>query len=228
MAGRRYSEPGDRILGRDPVSVRRYAWFTRLNHWFTATTLIMLALSGFALFDPSLYWLSSLFGGGQATRWVHPFIGIALFVSFMILFVQLVRHNLFRREDAIWARNIGAVVKGDEDRLPELGKYNLGQKFVFWAMFWLIVVLIVTGFMIWHQIFPDDVPVDVRRIALIVHAIAAVLTILTLILHVFAAIWARGTLSAMTIGTVTGGWAFRHHRKWLRELAGRQRTDPAE
>ena len=228
MAGRRYSEPGDRILSRDPVSVRRYAGFTRLNHWFTATTLILLALSGFALFDPSLYWLSSLFGGGQATRWVHPFIGIALFASFMVLFVQLVRHNLFRREDAVWARNIGAVVKGDEDRLPELGKYNLGQKFVFWAMFWLIVVLIATGFMIWYQFFPEIVSVDTRRIALMVHSIAAVLTILTLILHVFAAIWTRGTLSAMTTGTVSGGWAFRHHRKWLRELAGRQRTDPAE
>ena len=58
--------------------------------------------------------------------------------------------------------------------------------------------------------------------------VAAVLTILTLILHVFATIWTRGTLSAMTTGTVSGGWAFRHHRKWLRELAGRQRTDPAE
>ena len=95
-------------------------------------------------------------------------------------------------------------------------------------MFWLIVVLIVTGFMIWYQFFPEIVSVDTRRIALMVHSISAVLTILTLILHIFAAIWTRGTLSAMTTGTVSGGWAFRHHRKWLRELAGRQRTDPAE
>ena len=43
-----------------------------------------------------------------------------------------------------------------------------------------------------------------------------------------AAIWTRGTLSAMTTGNVSGGWAWRHHRKWLRELAGRQKVDPAE
>lgn len=46
--------------------------------------------------------------------------------------------------------------------------------------------------------------------------------------HVYAAIWTRGTLRAMTRGTVTGGWAFRHHRKWFKELAQRRRVDPAE
>ena len=28
--------------------------------------------------------------------------------------------------------------------------------------------------------------------------------------------------------TVTGGWSWRHHRKWLRELARRQSSKPAE
>ena len=39
------------------------------------------------------------------------------------------------------------------------------------------------------------------------------------------AIWVRGTIRAMTSGTVTGGWAWRHHRKWLRELVTRQEGD---
>ena len=58
--------------------------------------------------------------------------------------------------------------------------------------------------------------------------LGAVLILLVFIIHVFAAIWTRGTLSAMTTGNVSGGWAWRHHRKWLRELAGRQKVDPAE
>ena len=57
---------------------------------------------------------------------------------------------------------------------------------------------------------------------------AAVLIILTWIMHVYAAIWTRGTLQAMTRGTVSGGWAWRHHRKWLRELARLDRRGPAE
>lgn len=228
MAGRQYSESTDRILSTRPVEVRRYVAFTRWNHWFTATCFILLMLSGFALFHPSLYGLSGLFGGGQTTRWLHPFIGIALAVGFLGMFVQLVHLNILRREDLVWTAQIGDVISGHEERLPELGKYNFGQKVVFWGMFWLILALLISGIMMWYQYFPDAVSVETRRIAILVHSIAAILIVLLLILHIFAAIWTRGTLRAMTRGTVTGGWSWRHHRKWLRELARRQDSKPAE
>lgn len=223
-----YSEPGDHIDGRAPVTVSRYRGITRLNHWVTAASLIVLALSGLALFDPALWFLTGLFGGGQVTRWLHPIVGVVLFFSFLLLFLQLWRLNLPRPEDKTWVANIGDVVKGHEENLPELGKYNAGQKFVFWAMSGLIVVLIVTGIMIWEQYFPGLVSIPVRRVAVLVHALAAVAILLVFILHVYAAIWTRGTLRAMTRGTVTGGWAWRHHRKWLREVAGRDNKGPAE
>ena len=53
-------------------------------------------------------------------------------------------------------------------------------------------------------------------------ALAAVAIICVWIVNVYAAIWVRGTIGAMTKGQVTGGWAWRHHRKWLRELAGKR------
>ena len=42
---RHYSAPGDEIASRQPVTVRRYKGYTRLNHWVTAGSLIVLALS---------------------------------------------------------------------------------------------------------------------------------------------------------------------------------------
>ena len=138
------------------------------------------------------------------------------------------RLNLPRREDATWLANAKEVVTGQEEKLPELGKYNAGQKVVFWAMSVLIVVLIGTGLLMWEQYFDGVVSIETRRIATIVHPVAAVLIICTWILRVYAAIWTRGTISAMTRGTVTGGWAWRHHRKWLRELARLDRAGPAE
>lgn len=216
-----HSAPGDHIASTRPVLVSRYRGFTRINHWITAACMIVLLLSGFAFFHPSLYGLTALFGGGQTARWLHPIVGLVLVLSFFGLFVQMWRLNLPRREDAEWSRKIGDVIQGNEENLPELGKYNLGQKLVFWGMAGLILVLVVTGVMIWEEYFPGLVSIPVRRVALAVHAIAAVLTVLVFILHVYAAIWTRGTLRAMTRGTVTGGWAFRHHRKWLRELAAR-------
>ena len=228
MAKRYYSQPGDRIESDDPVIVSRYRGFTRINHWVTALSLIVLLLSGMALFSPYLYFLTGLFGGGQTTRWLHPFVGILLFFSFLVLFLQLWRLNLPKPEDVTWVENIGEVVKGNEEKLPELGKYNAGQKFVFWAMSGLIVALVVSGIMIWQQYFPDLVSIPTRRWAVLAHSLAAVAIILVFILHVYAAIWTRGTIRAMTQGTVTGGWAWRHHRKWLRELAGRRDAGPAE
>ena len=191
-------------------------------------SLILLLLSGLAFFSPSLYFLTGLFGGGQTARWLHPIIGVVLFFSFLLLFVQLWRLNLPRPEDATWVGNIGELIRGEEEKLPELGKYNAGQKLIFWGMAGLIVVLIGSGIMIWEQYFPDLVSIPVRRVALLIHSIAAVLIILLFILHVYAAIWTRGTIRAMTRGSVTGGWAYKHHRKWLRELAERKPTDPAE
>jgi len=57
--------------------------------------------------------------------------------------------------------------------------------------------------------------------AAIIHATATVLAIVVWIVHVYAAIWVRGTISAMTRGSVTGGWGWRHHRKWLRKEVAR-------
>lgn len=223
-----YSAPGDAIEGKHPVVVNRYRGFTRANHWLTAGCMIVLILSGFAFFHPSLYGLTGLFGGGQTTRWLHPFVGVALVISFFGLFVQMWKLNLPRREDVEWSRNIGDVLKGHEENLPELGKYNAGQKLVFWGMTLLIVTMAITGVMIWEEYFPDLVSIPARRVAVVIHALAAVGSVLILIVHVYAAIWTRGTIRAMTRGTVTGGWAFRHHRKWLRELAGREDSRKAE
>ena len=228
MVERKFSEPTDEIVQLEPVEVRRYIAFTRWNHWFTAICFIVLMLSGFAFFHPSLYGLTALFGGGQTTRWLHPFAGIALTVSFLGMFFQLVHLNIIRREDLVWTANIKDVITGHEERLPELGKYNFGQKTVFWGMFWLILALLISGIMMWVQYFPTLVSIETRRIAILVHSISAVLIVLVFILHVFAAVWTQGTIRAMTRGTVTGGWSWRHHRKWLRELARRQTSKPAE
>ena len=220
-----YSASGDELVSRKPVLIMRYRGFTRCNHWLTALCMIALLLSGFAFFHPSLYGLTNLFGGGQITRWIHPWIGVVLFLSFMLMFIQMWRLNLPHRDDLEWSKKIGGVLQGKEQNLPEVGKYNVGQKAVFWGMSISILLMLVTGIMIWEEYFPFLVSIPVRRIAVVVHALSALVSFFLVLAHVYAAIWTRGTIRAMTRGTVTGGWAFRHHRKWLREVV--QRADRA-
>jgi formate dehydrogenase subunit gamma len=201
-----------------PVTVDRYTVGARINHWITAASLVLLALSGLSLFHPSLFFLSGLFGGGASTRAIHPWIGVVLFFAFLGLFLRFWKANLWSRVDSTWLARTRDVVTGHEDRLPEVGKYNAGQKLVFWSMSVLIVLLITSGLVIWDQYFSQYSTVDQKRIAVLVHGLVAVIAICVWIVHVYAAIWVRGTIRAMIRGSVTGGWAWRHHRKWLREL----------
>ena len=213
-------EPGDAVHPGDPVTVDRYSGAARINHWITAASLVLLALSGLALFHPALFFLTGLFGGGQITRMIHPWIGVILFFGFTGLFIRFWRANLWVAEDGTWLARIKDVISGHEERLPEVGKYNAGQKAVFWLMSILIITLIVSGFGIWDTYFAAYTTVETKRVAVLLHAAAAVAIICVWIVHVYAAIWIRGTIGAMTRGRVTGGWAWRHHRKWLRELVG--------
>jgi formate dehydrogenase subunit gamma len=213
--------PGDAVHRGDPVIVDRYTKGARLNHWITAASLVLLALSGMALFHPKLFFLTSLFGGGQTTRMIHPWIGVVLFFSFLGLFFRFWKLNLWKSEDGTWLARIRDVLAGNDERLPELGKYNAGQKFVFWAMSGLILILISSGIVIWDQYFYALTSIEQKRVALLIHSIAAVTAISVWIIHVYAAIWVRGTIRAMTRGSVTGGWAWRHHRKWLRDLVAK-------
>ena len=217
--------PHDQVHPGDPVTVDRYTTGARINHWITAASLVLLALSGLALFHPSLFFLTGLFGGGENTRAIHPWIGVVLFFGFLGLFLRFWRANLWKGEDGTWMRRLSDVLRSREENLPEVGKYNAGQKMVFWLMSILIIVLICSGFAIWDQYFAQYTNVEQKRAAVLIHSLAAIVIICVWIVHVYAAIWVRGTIRAMTKGSVTGGWAWRHHRKWLRELVTGKRDD---
>jgi len=203
-----------------PDTVTRYATVTRLNHWLTAICFVLLTLSGLAMFHPIFFWLSNLFGGGQWTRAVHPWIGLVLVVSYAGLVVQFWRDNFWNRDDTAWLRKIDRVVMNDEEHVPEVGRFNAGQKFVFWAMALLIPVLLFTGLVSWQVYFGGLTPLVFQRFDILIHSLAAIAAIIVWIIHVYAGIWVRGSMRAMMQGWVTPGWAFRHHRKWLRQLAG--------
>jgi formate dehydrogenase subunit gamma len=207
-------------------TVTRYATATRINHWITATCFVLLMLSGLAMFHPIFFWLSALFGGGQWTRAAHPWIGIVLVASYAGLVVQFWRENLWSPDDTAWLRKFDRVLENQEEGVPEVGQFNAGQKFVFWAMALFIPALLLTGLVIWEVYFSAFTPLVVQRVALLLHSLLAIAAILVWIIHVYAGFWVRGSLRAMTQGYVTPGWAWRHHRKWLRGLTVTKSTGP--
>ena len=199
-------------------TIIRHSTFARVTHWITGICFVLLMLSGLAMFHPLFFWLSGLFGGGQWTRAVHPWIGVLLMLSYLGLIIQFWRDNLPSQDDVRWMQKIDRVLINEEEGVPEVPRFNAGQKFVFWSMALFVPVLFFTGLIIWEYYFASYTPIEVQRIALLVHSLLAIAAIIVWIIHVYAALWVRGSMRAMTQGYVTPGWAWRHHRKWFRGL----------
>ena len=117
-----------------------------------------------------------------------------------------------------WTRQIGDVITNREDRLPEVGKYNAGQKMLFWVLLLCLALLLPTGLIIWRAYFAAYFPIEVVRLSALAHAFFAFVLICSIIVHIYAAIWVKGSVHAMVRGTVTPGWAWKHHRAWYREM----------
>lgn len=204
----------------EPRMIQRYSTSQRINHWIIAITFILLTISGLALFHPSFYWMSNLLGGGVWTRILHPFIGVLMFVCFVIFAARMFRHNFMTRQDWKWIRQIGAVLNKREDRVPEQGRYNGGQKLLFFVLIFLMVGLLLTGVVMWRSYFSHWFHIDLIRLSSVLHALFAFMIICAIIVHIYAGFWVKGSVRAMTRGTVTPGWVWKHHRAWLRQMRG--------
>lgn len=200
-------------------AIVRYTPGQRANHWMVALCFVLLALSGLALFHPVFWWLSWLFGGGSWARFIHPWIGVVMAVFSLLLALRLCKGNAMQRHDWQWLARLGSVIGKRDDRVPEAGRYNAGQKLIYYAQVLLVLGLLLTGIVMWREYFGDGLfSVGLIRLASLLHALFAVLMICAIIVHVYAAIWVKGSLRAMTRGTVSPGWAWKHHRLWWRSL----------
>ena len=216
------------------IRVRRYSGSARLNHWVVAVCFVVLLLTGLSFFHPAFWKLNALFGGGATARWLHPVAGVVLTVSFLGLFLRFLWQNLPETTDFVYLARIRHVLAANDQYLPEIGKYNAGQKFVFWSQSVGVAVMLITGVMLWdtglawvEPLLGLKVTIEQKRWAALIHAVAAIAMTVVWIIHVHAAFWVRGTMSAMIGGTVSGGWGWRHHRKWLRKEVDKGKFEKA-
>jgi formate dehydrogenase subunit gamma len=207
-------------MKRDPKDLERYTASERANHWAVGISFILLALSGLAFFHPAFYPLSIILGGGVWARILHPFIGVLMALLFVSMFFRFWKLNIITKADKQWLSRVGEMVNGDDHNMPEAGKYNGGQKLLFWLLALCMVLLALSGIVIWRAYFSVLFPIGVIRLASVAHAAAAALMIGLIIVHVYAAIWTRGTIRAMLYGTVSRAWAKQHHPAWFRQMTG--------
>ncbi|HHE3463577.1 formate dehydrogenase subunit gamma [Pasteurella multocida] len=189
----------------------------RLSHWLLVICFFITGLSGLAFFFPDFSWLTEILGTPQLARFVHPFTGIVMFVAFLNLCRIYWRHNFPEKNDWVWLKNIGEVLKGNEHAVSDNGKYNLGQKMLFWTLILAMITLLVTGIIMWRQYFSHNFSILVIRIAILLHSTSAFLLFTGIMVHIYMAFWVKGSIRGMVEGWVTVRWAKKHHPRWYRE-----------
>ncbi len=204
---------------RDPKDLKRYTASERANHWIVGISFILLALSGLAFFHPAFFPFTQFFGGPVWARILHPYVGVLMAVAFFIIFMRFKHLNVVTEVDKQWLAHAKDMVDGNDHNMPEQGKYNGGQKMMFWALAGCMAVMTVSGLLIWRAWF--HFPVDLVRLGALLHAAAGAVMIGFIMVHVYAAIWVKGTVRAMWYGTVTRAWAKQHHRAWYRQVTGK-------
>jgi formate dehydrogenase subunit gamma len=205
--------------GREVVP--RYSTGERLTHWAVAVAYVALFLSGLALFHPFFYWTSALFGGAAFMRVLHPFLGVALFVLFYAYALRLWRDNILTDSDTKWMSNMVAYMNRAAEPYVD-GKYNAGQKLMYWSMIVSVAALLVTGIFLWRPYFAPAFSLPVRRFMAVFHAIFAFIMFVGIGIHVYAGYWTKGSFRAMTRGTVTRAWARLHYPGWYRQMTGKE------
>ncbi len=143
-------------------------------HSVAGISYLYLLLTGLAFWTPALYWLAVVLGGGYLSRLLHPWVGL-VFVGGGGVDVRPLapRHARSPPRTGCGARRSAAYVRNDDAGVPPAGRFNYGQKMLFWLMAWGGVALLVSGVVMW---FVASVPWELRglrEVATLVHAVAA-------------------------------------------------------
>ena len=206
-----------------PDRIERYTFRERVVHTLTALSYVYLLLTGLAFWTPALYWIAIVLGGGFLSRMVHPWVGV--FFTLVVARMFVMWHSDMRTTDAdrAWRKQLIHYIRNEDHLVPPAGRFNFGQKQLFWVMAWASLVLLLSGLVLW---FPHLIPPPrgaIRQTAALLHSVAALVTIAAFIVHLYMGlVVVRGGLRAILNGDVSAEWARHHHRSWADSLRDRR------
>jgi formate dehydrogenase subunit gamma len=194
----------------------RYTLDERIHHWTAGLTYIYCLITGLAFWSPYLFWLTVLVGGGATARFWHPWSGVLFAISVVWLYKLWHKEMSTTNADRAWQHSMLSYIENEDEKLPAIGKYNVGQKQLFWVMVIGGLVLFVSGLGLWYV---ESLPMWLRHASIAIHVLAALATIAGFIIHVYmGTALVRGSFGAIITGTVAASWARRHHRLWYEQV----------
>ncbi|MAK32879.1 MAG: formate dehydrogenase subunit gamma [Acidiferrobacter sp.] len=216
--------------GEAGVEVERHNTTARFIHWFLAIIFIVLGITGLILLLGRVALIPLIgkeaFGVvARICKEVHNFVGPLFPVAIILVFFNLVRGNLYERGDIKWILKGGGFFSEGH---VSAGKFNPGEKLLFWLTIFLGIGVSVTGYILdfptiaaWIVSASPDFSQyrHVMELSHVLHTIIAIVFIAFILGHIFlATMLVPGTLQGMTSGKVDANWAKEHHDRWYAEI----------
>lgn len=222
--------------------IKRFSWMERSVHWLTASTFVVLALTGLnllygryvliPLLGPDIFaWLT--IGG----KYAHNYLSFGFMIGLALMFVFWVLHNIPNHHDLVWLfKGGGMLMKGVH---PPAKKFNAGQKILFWLvilgglslslsgialLFPFQFTMVADSFALINSWFGTELPVALTLIqeqqyVQLWHAIVGIFMSMVIIGHIYiGSVGMEGAFDAMGTGEVDLNWAREHHNLWVEDL----------
>lgn len=210
--------------GRSGRTIQRFNALERGAHWMTASSFIVLALSGLnltfgrylilPLIGPDAFATLTLWG-----KYAHNYLSFAFALGVVLLFLLWVKDNIPNRKDVAWFKAGGGLLAGGH---PPAGRFNGGQKMVFWITVIGGTLVAVSGYVLMFPFAVTDIAG--QQLGSIVHGILSVLMIAAMIGHIYiGSLGMEGAFDAMGSGKVDVNWAREHHALWVEEEMAKAR-----
>jgi formate dehydrogenase subunit gamma len=211
--------------GRSGQKILRFKAFERFSHWLTAVSFVVLGLTGLNITFGKVLLLpligpEAFSNVSEVAKYVHNFTSFAFVAGLILIAVIFFRDNLFEKVDADWIKQGGGFIKS---RHAPAGRFNPGEKLVYWLSLAAGVTISASGFLLLFPFFGTDIA-DMQ-LAQVIHAVIAVLFVALIIGHIYiGTLGMEGAFEAMGTGEVDLNWAKEHHDRWLaQQLASEDR-----
>jgi formate dehydrogenase subunit gamma len=204
--------------GRVGRTVTRFMPVERFAHWLTASSFIVLALTGLTLaFGRSLLipviGLEAFSTMAHYGKLAHNFLSFPFVLGIVMMLVLWIRDNIPEKSDITWIKQGGGFLNNGFH--PEAGRFNAGQKMIFWTVVLGGLAMAVSGYMLMFPFYLTGV--GGMQITHIIHSLGTAVMVSVIFGHIYiGTIGMEGAFDAMGDGEVDLNWAREHHAGWLK------------
>lgn len=229
-------------------SYNRFTRFEILCHILLTISFIMLAITGFALVNPKSWWvvMISYLGFSEEIRMIiHRVSAVVMIGASFAYAVYMIGTRRGRSEliafmprprDVRHIREHIAYHLGKRSTPPRFDRYDYTEKMEFWALIWGVIIMAVTGLILWFPILAFQyLPKWAIDMAELIHYYEAILATLAILAWHFFFVIFHPEEYPMSISWLNGKMTLEHlkHRhpleyEQLKNELDRKESSPEE